>query len=111
MQGNEVFKYAVRSMDAMAREVLAMSGQEVSDVDLLIPHQANLRIISATAKRLGIPMEKVFVNVNRYGNTSSASIPIALNEACREGKIKDGSLVALVTFGAGFTWAGSIIRW
>lgn len=111
MRGNEVFKYAVRAMYEVARDALAKAGQEVSDVDLLIPHQANLRIISATAKRLGIPMEKVFVNVNRYGNTSAASIPLALNEARREGRIKDGDLVELVTFGAGFTWAGAVIRW
>jgi 3-oxoacyl-[acyl-carrier-protein] synthase-3 len=111
MQGNEVFKYAVRSMDEMARDALAKAGQEISDVDLLIPHQANLRIISATAKRLGIPMDKVFVNVDRYGNTSAASVPLALNEARREGRIKDGDLVELVTFGAGFTWGAAVIRW
>jgi 3-oxoacyl-[acyl-carrier-protein] synthase-3 len=111
MQGNEVFKYAVRAMEEMAREALGKAGKEVSDVDLLIPHQANLRIIHATAKRLGIPMEKVFVNVNRYGNTSAASIPLALDEAVREGRIKDGDLVELVTFGAGFTWAAAVIRW
>jgi 3-oxoacyl-[acyl-carrier-protein] synthase-3 len=111
MQGNEVFKYAVRLMSDMAREALDKAGKSVSDVDLLIPHQANLRIITATARRLGIPMEKVYVNVERYGNTSAASIPIALNEAHRVGRIKDGDIVELVTFGAGFTWAASVIRW
>jgi 3-oxoacyl-[acyl-carrier-protein] synthase-3 len=111
MQGNEVFKYAVRSMDEMARDALAKAGQEIEDVDLLIPHQANLRIIAATAKRLGISMEKVFVNVNRYGNTSAASVPLALDEARREGRIKDGDLVELVTFGAGFTWGAAVVRW
>ena len=111
MRGNEVFKYAVRAMTEMARDALAVAGQDVSDVDLLIPHQANLRIISATAKRLGIPMEKVFVNVNRYGNTSAASVPLALNEARREGRIVDGDLVELVTFGAGFTWGAAVVRW
>jgi 3-oxoacyl-[acyl-carrier-protein] synthase-3 len=111
MQGNEVFKYAVRSMDEMARDALKEAGQGVSDVDLLIPHQANLRIIAATAKRLGIPMEKVFVNVNRYGNTSAASVPLALNEARKEGRIVEGHLVELVTFGAGFTWGAAVIRW
>ncbi len=111
MQGNEVFKYAVRAMYDMARDALSHAGQEVSDVDLLIPHQANLRIITATAKRLGIPMEKVFVNVNRYGNTSAASVPLALDEARKEGRIKDGDLVELVTFGAGFTWGAAVMRW
>jgi 3-oxoacyl-[acyl-carrier-protein] synthase-3 len=111
MQGNEVFKYAVRAMEEMARAALAKAGQRVSDVDLLIPHQANLRIIHATAKRLGIPMEKVFVNVNKYGNTSAASVPLALDEACRGGRVKPGDLVELVTFGAGFTWAAAVIRW
>jgi 3-oxoacyl-[acyl-carrier-protein] synthase-3 len=111
MQGNEVFKYAVRAMYEMANEALSEAGKDVSDVDLLIPHQANLRIISATAKRLGIPMEKVFVNVNRYGNTSAASVPLALDEARKEGRIKDGDLVELVTFGAGFTWGASVIQW
>lgn len=111
MQGNEVFKYAVRAMYEMARDTLAKAGLDISDVDLLIPHQANLRIIRATAKRLGIPMEKVFVNVNRYGNTSAASVPLALNEARKEARIKDGDLVELVTFGAGFTWGAAVIRW
>ncbi len=111
MQGNEVFKYAVRAMYEMAREALSEADKTVSDVDLLIPHQANLRIISATAKRLGIPMEKVFVNVNRYGNTSAASVPLALDEARKQGRVKAGDLVELVTFGAGFTWGASVIRW
>ena len=111
MQGNEVFKYAVRAMYEMARDAISDAGQQISDVDLLIPHQANLRIISATAKRLGIPMEKVFVNVNRYGNTSAASVPLALDEARKEGRIKDGDLVELVTFGAGFTWGAAVVRW
>jgi 3-oxoacyl-[acyl-carrier-protein] synthase-3 len=111
MQGNEVFKYAVRAMEEMALVALSKAGKDVSEVDLLIPHQANLRIIHATAKRLGIPMEKVFVNVNRYGNTSAASIPLALDEAVKEGRVKDGDLVELVTFGAGFTWGAAVIRW
>jgi len=111
MQGNEVFKYAVRAMYEMARDALDSAGKSVSELDLLIPHQANLRIISATAKRLGIPMEKVFVNVNRYGNTSAASVPLALDEAKREGRISEGDLVELVTFGAGFTWGAAVIRW
>lgn len=111
MQGNEVFKYAVRSMDEMARDALDKAGLEISNIDLLIPHQANLRIISATAKRLGISMDKVFVNVNRYGNTSAASVPLALDEARKEGRIGEGDLVELVTFGAGFTWGAAVIRW
>jgi 3-oxoacyl-[acyl-carrier-protein] synthase-3 len=81
-----------------------------SDIDLLIPHQANVRIIEATAKHAGISMDKVYVNVDRYGNTSSASIPIALNEAIESGRVKDGSTVMMVAFGAGFTWASMIIR-
>jgi 3-oxoacyl-[acyl-carrier-protein] synthase-3 len=81
-----------------------------SDIDLLIPHQANVRIIEATAKHAGIPMDKVFVNVDRYGNTSSASVPMALEEAMAQGRVKDGSTVLLVAFGAGFTWASLVIR-
>jgi 3-oxoacyl-[acyl-carrier-protein] synthase-3 len=82
-----------------------------SEVDLLIPHQANMRIIEATAKHANVPMSKVFVNVDRYGNTSSASIPLALAQAEAEGRIRPGSVVLLVAFGAGFTWASSVIRW
>ena len=110
MQGREVFKNAVRSMaDACDR---ALDGAKLSsaDVDLLIPHQANVRIIEATAKHAGVSMEKVFVNVDRYGNTSAASIPIALDEALRQGRIVEGSIVMFVAFGAGFTWGSMVVR-
>ncbi|HSA57967.1 MAG TPA: beta-ketoacyl-ACP synthase III [Gemmatimonadaceae bacterium] len=110
MEGREVFKHAVRSMaDACDR---ALDGAKLSsaEIDLLIPHQANVRIIEATAKHAGIPMEKVYVNVDRYGNTSSASIPLALDEAMAAGRIGAGAHVLLVTFGAGFTWASMVVR-
>lgn len=110
MEGREVFKHAVRSMaDACDR---ALDGAKLTgaDIDLLIPHQANIRIIEATAKHAGIPMEKVFVNVDRYGNTSSASVPIALDEAISSGRIGPGATVLLVAFGAGFTWASLVLR-
>ena len=110
MAGREVFKHAVRSMADAADRALDGARLTGSDIDLLIPHQANVRIIEATAKHSGIPMEKVYVNVDRYGNTSSASIPIALNEAIESGRIKDGSTVMMVAFGAGFTWASMVIR-
>jgi 3-oxoacyl-[acyl-carrier-protein] synthase-3 len=110
MAGREVFKHAVRSMSDAADRALDGARLTGSDIDLLIPHQANVRIIEATAKHSGIPMEKVYVNVDRYGNTSSASIPIALNEAIEAGRVKDGTTVMMVAFGAGFTWASMIIR-
>ena len=110
MAGREVFKHAVRSMSDAADRALDGARLTGSDIDLLIPHQANMRIIEATAKHSGIPMEKVYVNVDRYGNTSSASIPIALNEAIESGRVKDGSTVMMVAFGAGFTWASMVIR-
>jgi len=110
MKGSEVFKSAVRSMGNAAQKVIDMGGISSEDVDLLIPHQANIRIIEATAKRIKLPMDKVYVNIHRYGNTSAASIPIALDEARKNGKIKDGSKVVLVAFGAGFTWGSALIK-
>jgi 3-oxoacyl-[acyl-carrier-protein] synthase-3 len=110
MAGREVFKHAVRSMSDAADRALDMARLTGDDIDLLIPHQANIRIIEATAKHSGIPMDKVYVNVDRFGNTSSASIPIALDEAIERGQIHDGSTVLLVAFGAGFTWASMIVR-
>jgi 3-oxoacyl-[acyl-carrier-protein] synthase-3 len=110
MAGREVFKAAVRSMADAADRALEQAGLTASDVDLLIPHQANIRIIEATARHSGIPMEKVFVNVDRFGNTSSASIPIALHEAKEQGRVSEGSTVLLVAFGAGFTWASMVVR-
>jgi 3-oxoacyl-[acyl-carrier-protein] synthase-3 len=110
MAGREVFKHAVRSMADAADRALDGARLTGSDIDLLIPHQANVRIIEATAKHSGIPMDKVYVNVDRYGNTSSASIPIALNEAIESGRVKEGSTVMMVAFGAGFTWASMVVR-
>jgi 3-oxoacyl-[acyl-carrier-protein] synthase III len=110
MAGREVFKHAVRSMAESADRALDMARINSGDIDLLIPHQANLRIIEATAKHASIPMSKVYVNVDRYGNTSSASIPIALDEAIQKGLVGEGSLVLMVAFGAGFTWASSVVR-
>ena len=110
MEGKEVFRHAVSAMSHALNQVLAESGLTGDDLDLLIPHQANLRIIEAVAKRSKMPMEKVFVNVDRYGNTSAASIPIALDELRRGGALKEGTLAGLVTFGGGFTWAAALIR-
>jgi 3-oxoacyl-[acyl-carrier-protein] synthase-3 len=110
MAGREVFKHAVRSMSEAADRALDGARLTGNDVDLMIPHQANIRIIEATAKHANIPMDKVYVNVDRFGNTSSASIPIALDEAIECGRIKEGSTVLMVAFGAGFTWGSSVIR-
>ena len=110
MNGREVFKHAVRSMSDAAQRALDAAKVTGADVDLMIPHQANIRIIEATAKHASIPMEKVFVNVDKYGNTSAASIPIALDEAIEQGRIREGSTVLLVAFGAGFTWGAMVVR-
>ncbi len=111
MAGREVFKHAVQLMADACDQALGRAGLTVDDIDLLIPHQANVRIIDATAKRAGIPKEKVYINVDRFGNTSAASIPIALDEAVRAGRIGPGSIVLLVAFGGGLTWASIVIRW
>jgi 3-oxoacyl-[acyl-carrier-protein] synthase-3 len=111
MAGREVFKAAVLAMSEACDEALRRAGVTAEEVDLLIPHQANVRIIEATAKHAGMPMDKVMVNVDRYGNTSSASIPLALDQAIAEGRVKPGSLLLLVAFGAGFTWGSAVIRW
>ena len=111
MEGREVFKHAVRSMSDACDRALDGAKLNGSDIDLLIPHQANVRIIEATAKHAGIPMEKVMVNVDRYGNTSAASIPLALAQAEQEGRLKPGMLILLVAFGAGFTWGAQVVRW
>jgi 3-oxoacyl-[acyl-carrier-protein] synthase-3 len=111
MAGREVFKAAVLAMAEACDEALSRAGVAAEEIDLLVPHQANLRIIEATAKHAGIPMSKVMVNLDRYGNTSSASIPLALDQAIAEGRVKPGSLVLLVAFGAGFTWGSAVIRW
>jgi len=111
MEGREVFKSAVRSMAEAADKALVRAGLTSSDVDLLIPHQANMRIIEATARYAGIPMEKVFVNVDIYGNMSSATVPVALDEAVEQGRLKPGQHALLVAFGAGFTWGATVLRW
>ena len=111
MKGNETFKMAVRSMEEVCREVLGQAGLTPDDVTWLIPHQANLRIISAVGSRLGIPAERCYVNIERFGNTSAASIPIALDEAVRAGKVAPGDVVLMTAFGAGLTWAASVVRW
>lgn len=111
MNGNEVFKFAVRVVEEASLKVLAKAQKTVDDVHLFIPHQANIRIIQSAAKRLGIPEEKIFVNVDRYGNTSAASIPIALDEALRLQRIREGDVVLLVGFGAGLTWGAALIEW
>ncbi len=110
MAGREVFKHAVRSMADAVDRALDGAGLKASDIDLMIPHQANLRIIDATAKHANMPMDRVYVNVDRYGNTSSASIPIALDEAMAAGRVGNGSTVLMVAFGAGFTWASMVAR-
>lgn len=110
MRGNELFKIAVRSMAEISAEMLEKAGYTIDDVDLVIPHQANQRITDAVASRLGAPPEKVYSNIAEHGNTSSASIPIALDECIESGKIKDGSLVLLTAFGGGATWGSTVIR-
>jgi len=111
MQGNEVFKVAVRSLSDVAFEALAANGLQAEDIDLFIPHQANRRILDATAKRIGFKDEQVYINVDRYANTSGATIPIALDEANRAGKIKPGDLLLFDAFGGGFTWGAVLLRW
>lgn len=111
MNGREVFRFATRVMEKATREVVAQAGLRMEDVDLIIPHQANIRIIEAAAKGLGLPMDRFFVNIDRYGNTSSASIPIALCEAVQQGRLKPGDRAVMVAFGAGLTWAAAVIQW
>ena len=111
MAGREVFKAAVRSMADAADQALLRAGLTANDIDLLIPHQANIRIIEATARYANIPMEKVYINVDRYGNMSSATIPVALDEVVEQGRVKPGDNVLMVAFGAGFTWASGVLRW
>ena len=111
MTGNEVFKHAVKALDSVVEEALAANGLDRSELDWLVPHQANLRIIEATAKRLAMPMERVIVTVDKHGNTSSGSVPLALDEAVRAGKIKRGQLVLLEAFGGGFTWGSALLRY
>jgi 3-oxoacyl-[acyl-carrier-protein] synthase III len=111
MQGSDVYRHAVRRMTAASREALGRAGKTVDDIDLFVAHQANVRIIETAAIELGIPREKVMVNVDRVANTSSASIPLALEQAEREGRLKPGATVALAAFGAGFVWGAGIVSW
>ncbi len=111
MAGNDVFKHAVKALDSVVEEALEANGLDRHDIDWLIPHQANLRIIEATAKRLDMPMERVVVTVDKHGNTSSGSVPLALDEAVRAGKVQRGQLVLLEAFGGGFTWGSALIRY
>jgi 3-oxoacyl-[acyl-carrier-protein] synthase-3 len=111
MRGRKLFPFAVRSMEESLRTALAQAGLTPGDLDLVIPHQANLRIIDAVRERLGLPEDKVIVNIERYGNTSSASIPISLDETTRAGRLKRGDLVGMTAFGGGATWGASVMRW
>ena len=111
MKGNEVFKVAVRTLEGMVDRVLADNGLEQGEIDWFVPHQANLRIIRATARRLGLPMERVVLTVRDHGNTSAASIPMALDTAVRDGRIQPGDLVLMEAFGGGFTWGATLVRY
>jgi len=111
MQGNEVFKYAIRTMTDAAQKIMKSAKITSKEIDWFIPHQANIRIMEEVAKRLEILMEKVIVTVHKYGNTSAASIPTALDETIRAGKIKRGDLILVNSFGAGFTWGAALFRY
>ena len=111
MAGNEVYKFAVRTMGDASLRVIEKAGLKKEDIDFFVPHQANIRIIESARRRVGLPKEKVFVNLDKYGNTSSASVAIALDEAVKSGKISKGSSVVLVSFGAGLTWAAMALKW
>ncbi|MCF6149564.1 MAG: ketoacyl-ACP synthase III [Candidatus Kuenenia sp.] len=110
-KGKELFKLAINNITNLVIETTRKNGFDVQDIDLIIPHQSNLRIIEATMEKLKLPMEKAFVNIDKYGNTSSASVPIAIDEAQQEGRLKKGDLVMLVAFGGGLTWGSSLIKW
>lgn len=111
MEGRETFKHAVTRMLEASQQALEIAGLKTEDVALVIPHQANARIIGAIAERLGLPPERVFMNLDKYGNTSAATIPVALDEANKAGRLKKGDVILLVAFGGGFTWASSVVRW
>ena len=111
MKGNEVFKLAVNTLGRIVDETLAANGLDKSDIDWLIPHQANIRIIQATAKKLDLPMERVVMTIQDHGNTSAASVPMALDVAVRDGRIQPGDLLLLEAFGGGFTWGSALVRW
>lgn len=111
MRGNETFKIAVKTMEESIREAVAAHGLGIDDIDCLVPHQANVRILRAVGQRLGLPLDRIVINVDRYGNTSAASIPLALDEAVRNGTIREGNVVVMAAFGAGLTWASGVMRW
>jgi 3-oxoacyl-[acyl-carrier-protein] synthase-3 len=111
MDGKEIFKFAVKVMEETIRELLKKSELDINDIKYIIPHQANYRIIEFTAKRLGIPEDKFYMNLQNYGNTSAGSIPIALDEVAQKGLIQNGDKLLLVGFGGGLTWGGTIIEW
>lgn len=111
MRGNETFKIAVKTMEEAVREVLTVTGVSIEQIDLFVPHQANIRILHAVGQRLGLPLNKTVINLDRLGNTSAASIPLAMDEAVKDGRIHKGALVLLAAFGAGLTWASGLIRW
>jgi 3-oxoacyl-[acyl-carrier-protein] synthase-3 len=111
MEGNAVFKMAVNTLDQIVDETLAVNNMQKSDIDWLVPHQANIRILQATAKKLDMPMDKVVVTVDKHGNTSAASIPLALDVAVRDGRIKRGEIILMEAFGGGFTWGSALIRY
>jgi 3-oxoacyl-[acyl-carrier-protein] synthase-3 len=111
MNGQEIFKHAVRNMVSVCEDVLKNQGLTINDVDWLVPHQANIRIIEAVGKYLNIPAEKVAINVQKYGNTSSATVPTCFDEYVQAGKIKKGDVVLMTTFGGGLSWAGALVRW
>ncbi len=111
MRGNETFKIAVKTMEEAIREAVAAQGLGIDDIDCLVPHQANIRILRAVGQRIGLSPDRIMINVDRYGNTSAASIPLALDEVARNGTIREGSLVVMAAFGAGLTWASGVMRW
>jgi len=111
MNGSEVYRFGSRVLNQCVREVVAKAGLEVQDIDLLIPHQANVRILQKAAKQLGLPMERIFQNLDRYGNTSSASVPLALVDAIETGRVRTGDNIVMVGFGGGLTWAGCLVQW
>ncbi|MGZ5426785.1 MAG: 3-oxoacyl-[acyl-carrier-protein] synthase III C-terminal domain-containing protein, partial [Thermoanaerobaculia bacterium] len=111
MKGGETFKVAIRSMVEVSKFVLAESGFTTADVDWLLPHQANERILTGVGERLQVPPERCMNNIGRYGNTSSASIPIALDEYARDGRLKRGDLILITAFGGGLTWGAALVRW
>ena len=111
MSGSEVFRHAVRQMSDASLKALDMAGLKSDDVDVMVPHQANIRIMESTAKRIGIPHERVFMNIAKSGNTSAASVPIALDEVVRSGRIKEGDILLMAAFGGGLTWASATVKW